>query len=192
MYEREADALAATLGVDGIAISGRRIAVIDSGDGLLALALASRLGAASVHAFDDDGCNTETLGVLSGYFTGQPELPGTLRFLPTRPYEVPGEPDGYDLVVWWGDVGTRRDTVRMLREIARLVAPQGHVLLRAPASGTPSADVLGQAVLAAGLATARLEVDAVAVRPDLEQRALPLSALALRGARLVAFRPLAP
>jgi hypothetical protein len=189
VYEREADALAATLGVDGIAVAGRRVAVIDSSDGILALALATRLGAAEVHGFDDEGCNTVTLGALSGYFAGQPELPDNLRFLPTRPYEIPGEPDGYDIAIWSGDVGTRRDTVRMLREIARLVAPQGHVLLRVPESGTPSADVLGQAVLAAGLATARLDVDAAAVRPDLEQRALPVSVLATRGARLLAYRP---
>jgi hypothetical protein len=189
VYEREADALVSTLGVDGIAVAGRRVAVIDSGDGMLALAVATRLGAAEVHGFDDGGCNTVTLGVLSKYFAGIAELPATLRFVGTRPYEIPGHPEYYDLVVWWGDIGARRDTVRMLREIARLMTPQGHLLLRAPTSGSPSADELGQAVLAAGLVPARLDVEAVSVRPDLEQRAQALSALALRGARLLAYRP---
>ncbi|HMJ36428.1 MAG TPA: hypothetical protein VK501_21170 [Baekduia sp.] len=187
-YVDDVDAIHAFLGVDGIAVAARRVAVIDSGDGILALGLAQRLGAAQVAGFDDEGCNTVTLATWAGWYSGSAQLPAHLRFVGTRPYEIPGEPGGYDLAVWWGDIGTRRDPVRVLREVRRLLAPQAHVLLRVPPNGSPGLDELQHAVLAAGLAPARVEVDAATVRPDLEQRAQPLNALATRGARMLAYR----
>jgi hypothetical protein len=187
-YVDDVDAIEAFLGGDGITPRGRRVAVIDSGDGITALALRTRLGAARVDAFDDAGCDTEALATRARWYAGLEALPDKLYFAATRPYELPGDPAAYDLVVWWGDVSTRRDTVRMLAEIGRLLAPQAHVLLRAPLNGALGADELQHALLAAGMVPIRVDVPAVSVRPDLEQQAEAISRLATRGAVMLAYR----
>lgn len=188
-YLEDVDAIATTLAAEGIAVRGRRVAVIDSGDGITALGLATRLGAARVDAFDDAGCNTVTLATWAGWYAQLAELPDVLAFHQTRPYELPGAAGGYDLAVWWGGLGGRRDPVRMLGEIARLLAPQGQALIEVPSSGQVTAEDLHRAVLAARLMLARLDVDAATIRPSLEERADDLSRLVTRGARMLAFRP---
>jgi SAM-dependent methyltransferase len=188
-YVRDVDAIAMLLGSDGIELGGRRVAVVDSGDGVLALGLAQQLRPAEVVGYDDAGCNTVTLGVFADLLGGLASLPANLRFIPTQPYALPGDRGSFDLVVWWDDLGGRRDPVRMLREIGRLLAPQAHVLLRVPAAGPLGLDQLQHAVLAAGLEPTRVEVDAATVRPDREQLAGRLSCCATRGARMLAFRP---
>jgi hypothetical protein len=50
-------------------------------------------------------------------------------------------------------------------------------------------DQLQHALLAAGLAPARVDLDATTVRPDLEQRAHTLTGLATRHARVLAYLP---
>jgi hypothetical protein len=189
-FEEDVDRIAATLGVDGIAVAGRRVAVIDSGDGILALGIAARLEPAVVVGYDDAGCNTVTLGNWAEAFAGRgTDMPQNLRFVPTEPYALPGEPGSVELAVWWGDLGKRRDSVRMLREIARLLAPQAHLLVRVPPSGPIGLDQLQHALLAAGLMPARVDIDTTCVRPDVEGLAETLSGLATRSARVLAYRP---
>jgi hypothetical protein len=188
-YVEDVDRIAAMLGSDGIAIAGRCVAVIDSGDGILALGLANRMEAARVIGYDDAGCNTVTLKAWAAEFAGLHELPDHLQFVETHPYALPGDPRMFDLAVWWGDPGTRRDPVRMLREITRLLAPQAHLLVRVPAAGPIGLDQLQHALLAAGLAPARVDLDATTVRPDVEQRAHTLSGLVTRHARVLAYLP---
>jgi hypothetical protein len=189
-YREDVDRIGALLGADGIAVAGRSVAVIDSGDGILALGLATRLGPELVVGYDDAGCNTMTLGQWADTFTEVgATIPDHLRFVATRPYALPGEAGSVDLAIWWGDIGARRDPVRMLREVRRLLAPQGHVLLRVPASGPIGLDQLQHALLAAGLPPVRVDLDATSVRPTLEQRAETISGLATRGARVLAYRP---
>jgi hypothetical protein len=188
-YVDDVDAIEDFLGADGITPRSRRVAVVDSRDGITALGLVTRLGAARVDAFDDAGCNTVTLATWAAWYAGLDALPQGARFYGTRPYELPGDAGAYDLALWWDDIGARRDPVRMLTEVRRLLAPQAHVLLRAPADGRIGADELQHALLAAGLVPTRLDLGAVSVRPDLEQQTEAISRLATRGALMLGYRP---
>src|SRR4051812_47897493 len=89
-YIDDVDRLAAMLAVDNIAVRGRRVALVDSGDGILALGIATRLRPESVVGYDDAGCNTVVLGWWADAFSGLgEEMPANIRFVPTEPYALP-------------------------------------------------------------------------------------------------------
>jgi SAM-dependent methyltransferase len=171
-----------------VTIAGREVAVIDSGDGGLAVGLA-RLGAARVTLFDDHPADLVELARKASSLAGLPELPGELEGLGLTGNALPVHGERFDLVLSWGDAGRHHNLVQFFGEIGRVLRPQAHLLLRCPASGTISIDELQHALLAAGLRPILVEADATVARPDLEGQAEPLSSLVARGARLLAYRP---
>jgi len=189
-YVADADAILALLSQRGLRIEGRRVAVVGAAGGVLALALVERFGAASVVVFDDGGCNTVTLAAVAQEMVGLAELPPTerLSFLQTRPYELPGGPQTFDLGIWWHGVDTVRDAARMLGELARIIAPQGHIIVRAP-GGRGGLDELGLSLLAAGLLPLSVTLPSLSIEVSTEDRSARLADLATQGATVLAFRP---
>ncbi len=113
-----------------VVVTGRRVADVGCGDGLIDLGVCVRGHPKEMVGFDVrplDGGQLTTLRSLVG---SSGELPPALSFATSEPRHVPAPPRHFDIVVSWSAFEHISDPVAMAREMHRILRPDGTLLVQ--------------------------------------------------------------
>ncbi len=197
-FEEDVAGVAAALAACGLTLDGARVIDVTCAYGVLALGLATR--GADVTAYDVEGVNTVTLATLAERYGGLAELPPTLKASYRNPTEIPLPDASVDVAVHWDQMDRLEQPVALLAEVARVLRPDRHLVMRAklrqvpiaqdaPARVVTALDDLQRCVQAAGLRPVWVDVAASPRHLDEDLGRFPLSRTALDEVTIVAVRP---
>jgi len=117
------------LGGDGLSMEGKRVADVGTGDGILALGLFHLARPKLLIGYDLNPVNTELL-LKTSQEHGIGELPEGLQFQQSLPDHVPAEAGTFDYVISWSAFEHIADPLGVAREMRRIVAPDGLVMIQ--------------------------------------------------------------
>jgi SAM-dependent methyltransferase len=128
-FEEHYDAAAARviefLAQEGVALEGKQVADVGSGDGILDLGLVHKGRPARLVGFDVNLTNCEIL-LESARRQGVCEsLPSSLAFEASGPTSIPAEDRSFDVVVSWSAFEHIADPIAVLREVRRVIRDDG-------------------------------------------------------------------
>jgi SAM-dependent methyltransferase len=129
-FDDAANEIIGFLGGDGISLEGRRVADIGCGDGIIDLGLATKGKPAELVGFDLMEVDTEGLARAAQAAGAVDELPACLRFERSAPVSIPAPDEQFDLAVSWSVFEHVDDPVGLLREIRRILKPDGCFFLQ--------------------------------------------------------------
>lgn len=115
---------------DGISLEGRRVADVGSGDGAIDLGLVQRGAPAELVGFDIVPTNTGILLQRARAHGVADELPAALSFAHSEPARLPAPDASFDLVISWSAFEHIADPGAVLREIRRVLRPDGIFFLQ--------------------------------------------------------------
>jgi SAM-dependent methyltransferase len=118
------------LGGDGITLEGRRVADVGSGDGVIDLGLVQRAAPAALVGFDIVPTNAATLLERARTYGVADELPPALSFAHSEPARLPAPDASFDVVVSWSAFEHIADVGAVLREVRRVLRPDGVFFLQ--------------------------------------------------------------
>lgn len=118
------------LAAAGLTLEGKTVADIGSGDGIIDLGLALRGRPRALVGYDVNLTQADHLLEQAQRFAGVDALPPNLSFATSQP-EGLGAPDAsYDVLVTWSAFEHVRDPTGLLREMRRIVRPDGVLFLQ--------------------------------------------------------------
>lgn len=130
-YEQAPRELLDFLAADNLSLDGRAVADVGCGDGIIDLGLCAAGHPASVVGFDLEATDPVALrdearraGVLDG------PLPSALEFRTSTPTGLPAANAAFEVVVSWSTFEHVRRPVAVLREIRRVLRPDGFMFLQ--------------------------------------------------------------
>lgn len=126
---RAADEIIDFMSSDGIDMTGKLIADIGAGDGLISAAIATKCDLGEVVGFDIRQTDVERLRLLLAKFVDSP-LPENLSFVMSSEKSIPSEDSRFDFVVSWSTFEHISNPVAMAREIRRILKPDGYVFIQ--------------------------------------------------------------
>ncbi|WP_372791916.1 class I SAM-dependent methyltransferase [Paraconexibacter sp.] len=196
-FEGDVAGVISALAACGLTLEGSRVIDVACAYGVLALGLAQR--GADITAYDVDGVNTVTLAALAEEFAGIGELPASLTASHRNPTEIPLPDASVDIALHWDQMDRLEEPVALFSEIARVLRPQRHLVMRAklhqpavaqdaPPRTVMALDELQRCVQAAGLRLAWVDVTASPRHLDADLERFPLSRTALDEVTIVAVR----
>lgn len=118
---------------DGIALEGRRVADLGSGDGIIDLGLTVQAKPASLTGFDVQPTDADALLARArrlGALDAAATLPTGLEFRPCDQAHVPAPDGSFDVVVSWSTFEHVGDPKTSAAEIARILVPGGFLFLQ--------------------------------------------------------------
>lgn len=118
------------LGGDGLDLAGKRVADIGTGDGIIALGLHDLARPASLVGFDLDDVDQAWLLAIARENGVAEALPPGLSFERSFEDRIPAPDDAFDFVVSWSAFEHISDVEGMAREVRRVLAPNGVVMIQ--------------------------------------------------------------
>jgi ubiquinone/menaquinone biosynthesis C-methylase UbiE len=115
---------------DGISLSGKRVADVGCGDGIMDLGVAHHAQPAELVGFDVNPVDTANLLDQARRFGVAGELPTNLSFQQSEQQRLPAEDASFDHVFTWSAFEHIGDVSGVLREIARIMKPAGVLFLQ--------------------------------------------------------------
>ncbi len=129
-FSDAADAVIDFMGGDEISLRGRRVADIGCGDGIIDLGIALRAEPERLVGFDVSSTDTAELTRMAAERAGVTQLPANLFFATSGERTIPAEDDSFDYVISWSAFEHIADPVAILREIRRILTPQGVLFIQ--------------------------------------------------------------
>lgn len=118
------------LGGDNLSLEGRKVADIGTGDGIIALGLHQLARPAELTAFDLDVVDEEQLLATAREQGVVDSLPAGLRFVQSAEDHIPAPDAAFDFVVSWSAFEHVSDVAGMCREVHRVLAPGGVLMIQ--------------------------------------------------------------
>jgi SAM-dependent methyltransferase len=115
---------------DGIDLAGKEVADLGCGDGITDLGLALKAAPATLTGFDVNRTNTEHLLAEARAENVAQELPPNLRFETCGETDIPAPDAAFDAIVSWSAFEHVLQPVEVLREIRRVIKPEGVFFLQ--------------------------------------------------------------
>jgi SAM-dependent methyltransferase len=129
-YGEATDTTIRALADGGIDLHGKRVADVGCGEGITDLGLVLRAGPAELVGYDVNQTDTAHL-LAEAQREGVAEaLPSNLRFEVSEPTRIPAADDSFDVVLSWSAFEHIDDPPAVMREIARILRPNGVFLLQ--------------------------------------------------------------
>jgi len=116
--------------LDFVDLEGKAVADIGSGDGIIDLALALRGRPRELVGYDVNPTPVDHLLDVAGRYAEVTALPPGLSFVPSEPERLDAPDAAYDVVVTWSVFEHARDPLGLLREMRRIVRPDGLLFLQ--------------------------------------------------------------
>jgi SAM-dependent methyltransferase len=115
---------------DNLSLAGRRVADLGTGDGIIALGLHQLAQPAELTGFDLDPVDEEGLIATARAQGVVDALPAGLRFVQSSEDHIPAPDAAFDFVVSWSAFEHVSDVRGMCREVYRVLAPGGVVMIQ--------------------------------------------------------------
>ncbi len=115
---------------DGLQLEGKRVADLGTGDGLIAFGLYEYAHPASLVGFDLLPVDERALVEAAREHGVATELPPGLRFEQSLADRIPAPDGAFDVVVSWSAFEHISDLEGMAREVRRVLAPRGIVMIQ--------------------------------------------------------------
>ena len=129
-YEMAPREIVEFLASGGVPLRGKQVADVGCGDGIMALGLARRARPERLVGFDLNPCDVGTLLERAGRFGAADTVPAELEFRQSEPIALPAENDEFDVVYTWSAFEHVGDPPGLMREIARVLKPDGVLMLQ--------------------------------------------------------------
>ena len=129
-HVRAAGEIAEFLAGDKISLSGRRVADIGCGDGIIDLALTIENQPEVLIGFDINPVDTNALLALARSMHYTQTLPRELRFERSEPEWLPAANASFDVVVTWSAFEHVQNPRALLADMARVLTPGGLLMLQ--------------------------------------------------------------
>ncbi|MFL6128218.1 MAG: class I SAM-dependent methyltransferase [Mycobacteriales bacterium] len=117
-------------GDDGISLTGKRVADVGCGDGIIDLGVVQRAGPECLVGFDLVSTDVDDLARLAKEHGGIDQLPDNLFFATSHERSIPAEDHSFDVVVSWSAFEHIADPVAVLREIRRILTHHGLLFIQ--------------------------------------------------------------
>ncbi len=114
----------------GFELEGKRIADIGCGDGIIDLGLVIKGKPAELIGYDLNEVDIAKLLAEATTEEGITELPPELSFIKSQPERIPADDGSFDLVVTWSAFEHVADPEALLRDIRRVMKPDGVLFLQ--------------------------------------------------------------
>ena len=128
-YVDAADQVLGFIAASGLGIGGREVADIGSGDGIIDLALATRGAPSRLVGFDVVPTDVDELQ-LAAQAAGVDGVPANLSFAQSGIDSIPAADESFDAVVTWSVFEHVSEPLAMLKEIRRILRPDGFLFLQ--------------------------------------------------------------
>src|SRR5829696_5758340 len=125
-----ADQVIEFLAGGGLTLEGRAVADIGAGDGIIVLGLTLRGRPRSLVGYDVNLTSTEHLLEQARRYAGVDALPPNLSFASSEPERLVAADASFDILVTWSAFEHVRDPTGLLREMRRVVRPDGVLFLQ--------------------------------------------------------------
>lgn len=129
-YEEATNQVTEFLGGDGVSLTGLEVADVGCGDGIIDLAIARGSAPRRLVGYDVNLTDTAHLARRSAEEGLGGELPACLSFERSEPTRIPSPDAAFDAVITWSAFEHIGDPVSVLREIRRIMRPQGLLFLQ--------------------------------------------------------------
>jgi SAM-dependent methyltransferase len=129
-YESVPREIVAFLESGGISLRGSRVADIGAGDGLIDVGLFRLARPRVLTGFDVVPTDTSVLEARLRAHGVDDELPKDLRFTQSAPARLPAADASFDAVVTWSVFEHVAEPVGLLREVRRILTPEGVLFLQ--------------------------------------------------------------
>ena len=129
-YDSAAGQIVEFLASGGVPLRGQQVADVGCGDGIMALGLMQRAQPARLVGFDLNPCDIDILLERAGRFGAPDTVPAGLEFQRSEPTSFPAENDEFDVVYTWSAFEHVGDPAGLMREIARVLKPDGVLMLQ--------------------------------------------------------------
>src|SRR4051794_5727396 len=111
-------------------VTGKSVADIGSGDGIIDLALTLGGRPRELVGYDVNPTPVNHLLEVAGRYGGVQALPRELSFQPSDPEGIDAPDAAFDVVITWSVFEHARDPLGLLREMRRIVRPDGVLFLQ--------------------------------------------------------------
>ncbi|HEX2903886.1 MAG TPA: class I SAM-dependent methyltransferase [Jatrophihabitans sp.] len=115
---------------DGISLTGKRIADIGCGDGIIDLGVAVKAEPEKIVGFDLLTTDPELLAGWAAKYAGLDALPDNLFFATSEPLTLPADDASFDYVISWSAFEHIADPVAILREVRRILVDDGVLFIQ--------------------------------------------------------------
>jgi len=115
---------------DGISLEGKTVADIGCGDGIIDLGVALQGKPDRLVGFDILPHDVEQLRERAAKFAGLEQLPDNLYFCASETTRLPAQDNEFDYVISWSAFEHIADPVAILREIRRVMRPEGVLFIQ--------------------------------------------------------------
>jgi len=181
----EANQIIAFLAGDGLSLSGKRVADIGCGDGMIDLHLALATHPDQLVGYDVRPTRTLHLYEHIRLRRAASELPKALRFVTSTATHIPARSASFDVVIAVATLEFIDSGPAVCREIARILKPNGLLVVRlspyvasAPYPRT-NLDAVQRNLASAGLRIAKVDAETPLINVDAEHQYRPLSTIGL-------------
>ena len=128
-YKDAADQVIDFFAGDNVSLTGRDVADVGCGDGIIDLGVAHKAEPRSMVGFDILPTDVAWLE-RRARDEGVADLPSCLEFRTCEPRTLPAEDDSFDFVITWSAFEHVEDPVAVFREIRRILRPGGLLFLQ--------------------------------------------------------------
>jgi SAM-dependent methyltransferase len=125
-----ADEIVGFLRADGIDLAGKVVADVGCGDGIIDLGVVQKGRPATLTGYDVRPTDVEALRATARRQGVEFPPDQQLNFVRSEETQVPAQNDFYDVVFSWSTFEHVSDPPTMLREICRIMKPEGYFLLQ--------------------------------------------------------------
>jgi phytanoyl-CoA hydroxylase len=129
-YRQAADQVIDFLGGDGLVLTDRDVADVGCGDGIVDLGVFNRARPRSLVGFDLREVNEDALAGIAESNDLPRVIPKGLSFQQCGPTTLPAADDAFDVVFSWSAFEHIIDPVAVLREIRRVLRPDGVLMVQ--------------------------------------------------------------
>jgi ubiquinone/menaquinone biosynthesis C-methylase UbiE len=129
-YDTAAAEIAQFLGDAGVPVEGCVVADVGCGDGIMALGVAHGARPATLIAYDVNEVDVDLLRERARRYGVAEELPAELTFTRSGPTAIPADDATFDVVYTWSVFEHVADPLMLLREIRRILKPDGALFLQ--------------------------------------------------------------
>lgn len=129
-YGQAADDTVAVLREGGIALEGLNVADVGCGEGITDLGIVHKSKPARLVGFDINDTSREHLAECARAAGLDGSLPAELEFVTSEPERLPAEGGSFDVVVTWSAFEHVANPRAVLREIRRILRPNGTLFLQ--------------------------------------------------------------
>ena len=129
-FDRSPREIIAFLEGDGITLTGRDVADVGCGEGIMDLGLTLRTKPRRFVGFDIVPTDRDDLLRRARHYKAAKELPTTLEFAVSQPTRIPASDASFDVVISWSAFEHVAQPDQLLREIRRILRPGGLLMLQ--------------------------------------------------------------